>query len=205
MSGQYGGHQYNQYGAHGNNLNDGYGGQPGNYPPAQGQYGQPQQHGYYQSTPAYNQPSHTQYPSYGQQGHPPPYNATPQQGAYPGDYGHVQGSQMNLPPDGGHSPYPPQQQSHQGESASYYGASSQSGHAPQPGQAPGPGGKEGEKGLGSSVLGAAGGGLVGHKLGGGLLGTAGGALVGAAGMNLVNKAYVCHAWLSAEYLLDSAR
>jgi hypothetical protein len=47
------------------------------------------------------------------------------------------------------------------------------------------------------MLGAAGGGFVGHKLGGGLLGTAGGALVGAAGMNLANKAYVCYAWLSA--------
>ena len=99
---------------------------------------------------------------------------------------------MNPPQDGGHSPYP-QQQYHQGESASYYGGSSQSDYASQLGQAPGPAGQEGEKGLGSSIVGATGGGIVGHKLGGGLLGTAGGALVGAIGANMANKAFVSHA------------
>ncbi|KAE8309215.1 hypothetical protein BDV41DRAFT_439503 [Aspergillus transmontanensis] len=194
MSDQYGGHQYNQYGAppHSNNQYGGYGGQPGSYP-AQNQYGQPPQQGYYQSTPAYDQQPHTQHPSYGQQqNYPPPYSAGPQQGGYPGEYGHGQGSYMNPPQDGGHSPYP-QQQYQQGESASYYGASTQSAYASHPGQAPGPAGQEGEKGLGSSILGATGGGFVGHKLGGGLLGTAGGALVGAVGANLANKAYVRHA------------
>lgn len=99
---------------------------------------------------------------------------------------------MNPPQDGGHSPYP-QQQYQQGASASYYGASSQSGYASHPGQAPGLAGQEGERGLGSTILGATGGGFVGHKLGGGVLGTAGGALVGAVGANLANKAYVRHA------------
>ncbi|KAE8372185.1 hypothetical protein BDV26DRAFT_274639 [Aspergillus bertholletiae] len=178
MSDQYGSHQYNRYGAppQGNGQYDGYGGQPGNYP-AQNQYGQPPQNGYYQPAPAYNQQPHAQYTSYGQQqNYPPPYSAGPQQGGYPGEYGHETGSYMNQPQEGRHSPYPPQQQFHQGESASYYDASSQVGY---PGQAPGPAGQEGEKGLGSSILGAAGGGIVGHKLGGGFLGTAGGALIGA--------------------------
>lgn len=59
----------------------------------------------------------------------------------------------------------------------------------QPGQSPvpvGPG-QEGERGLGSTVLGATGGGFLSHKLGAGMLGTAGGALAGAAGMNMANK------------------
>ena len=51
----------------------------------------------------------------------------------------------------------------------------------------GPVGPEGERGLGSTILGAAGGGFVGHKLGGGMLGTAGGALAGAVGMNAATK------------------
>lgn len=57
----------------------------------------------------------------------------------------------------------------------------------QPGQSPVPAGPEGERGLGSSLLGATGGGMLGNKLGAGMLGTAGGALVGAAGMNMANK------------------
>lgn len=84
------------------------------------------------------------------------------------------------------SPYPPQQQHYQGESVSFYGAQP-GGPPPQQGHSPVPGKPEGEKGLGSSLLGAAGGGLVGHKIGGGLLGTAGGALAGAAGMGLASK------------------
>lgn len=84
--------------------------------------------------------------------------------------------------DRGHSPYPPQQQYQQGgESASYYGATPP---AHQQGYAPGPGGPEGEKGLGSTLLGGAAGGFAGHKLGGGFMGTAGGAVLGAVGMNM---------------------
>lgn len=89
------------------------------------------------------------------------------------------------PQDRGHSPYPPQQGHEQyqqgGASASYYGAG-----APQhqQGYAPGPGGPEGDRGLGSTLLGGAAGGFAGHKMGGGFLGTAGGAVLGAVGMNM---------------------
>lgn len=55
---------------------------------------------------------------------------------------------------------------------------------PQPGYPTGPGGPEGDKGLGSTLLGGAAGGFAGHKLGGGFLGTAGGAVLGAVGMNM---------------------
>lgn len=87
------------------------------------------------------------------------------------------------PQDRGHSPYPPQQQYQGGESASYYGS------APAPSQQgypPGPGGPEGEKGLGSTLLGGAAGGFAGHKMGGGFLGSAGGAVLGAVGMNMAS-------------------
>lgn len=91
---------------------------------------------------------------------------------------------MNYPPhDGGYHSYPQQQS--RGANDSYYGASSekypQTGH---PGAAPGP---EGERGMGTKILGAAGGGFLGHKIGGGMLGTAGGALAGAAGMGMASK------------------
>lgn len=92
---------------------------------------------------------------------------------------------MNYPDDREHSPYPPQQPYQQpGANSSYYGVGA---HQEKPGQSPAPGGPEGEKGLGSTVIGATGGGILGHKLGHGVLGTAGGALAGAAGMNIVNK------------------
>lgn len=88
------------------------------------------------------------------------------------------------PQDRGHSPYPPHHQPyHPGESASYYGS------APAPhqqGYHHGPGGPEGEKGLGSTVLGGAAGGYAGHKMGGGMMGTAGGAVLGAVGMNMAS-------------------
>lgn len=86
------------------------------------------------------------------------------------------------PQDRGHSPYPPQHSYPQGESASYYGSP-----APyQQGYPPGPGGPEGEKGLGSTLLGGATGGFAGHKMGGGFMGTAGGAVLGAVGANMVS-------------------
>ncbi|KAJ5974316.1 hypothetical protein N7481_011526 [Penicillium waksmanii] len=89
------------------------------------------------------------------------------------------------PQDRGHSPYPPQQHQQQyppqGASASYYGNAPPQG---QYGNAPGPGGPEGEKGLGSTLVGGAAGGFAGHKLGGGFLGSAAGAAIGAVGMNM---------------------
>jgi hypothetical protein len=42
-------------------------------------------------------------------------------------------------------------------------------------------GPDGEKGLGATLLGGAGGGFVGHELGGGVLGSVVGAVVGAIG------------------------
>lgn len=119
-------------------------------------------------------------PPYGQQGYPP-YGGPPQHGGYPQDHNYGQ--------DRGHSPYPPQQQSHGGESASYYGGAAPSGHAPQYGQEPMPG-AEGERGLGSTLIGGAAGALLGNKLGHGKMATAGGALAGAVGLNMANKAYV---------------
>lgn len=86
------------------------------------------------------------------------------------------------------SPYPHQRQP-QGANTSYYGPANEK--YPQegqstvpPGVAPGP---DGERGLGSKILGGAGGGYLGHKFGGGMLGAAGGALAGAAGMGLASK------------------
>ncbi|KZF23327.1 hypothetical protein L228DRAFT_113989 [Xylona heveae TC161] len=52
--------------------------------------------------------------------------------------------------------------------------------------APG-GGHEGERGLGATLLGAAGGGFVGHEAGGGALGTIAGTLIGAIGANVLEN------------------
>lgn len=97
---------------------------------------------------------------------------------------------MNYAHDRGHSPYPPQQhqysQPHGGENSSYYGGH-QGGHAPHQGHTPVPAGAEGERGLGSTLLGGTAGGFLGHKMAGGALGTVGGAVVGAVGANAANK------------------
>lgn len=50
-----------------------------------------------------------------------------------------------------------------------------------------PVGAEGERGLGSTLLGGTAGGFLGHKMAGGALGTVGGAVVGAVGANAANK------------------
>lgn len=87
---------------------------------------------------------------------------------------------MNYPTERGPSPYSQQQQYPQGSNSSYYGAQGQ-----QPmyqGQPPAHG-HEGDRGLGSSLLGAAAGGFAADKLGAGALGTGAGALAGAAGLN----------------------
>jgi hypothetical protein len=55
-----------------------------------------------------------------------------------------------------------------------------------PGGVPGP---DGDRGLGSTLLGAAGGGFVGHKLHGGALGTVGGAVLGAVATNAMGHAH----------------
>ncbi|RAH76300.1 hypothetical protein BO86DRAFT_404807 [Aspergillus japonicus CBS 114.51] len=91
--------------------------------------------------------------------------------------------------------YGSQPQMIQGESASYYAPQGGLPRPPLPPAPPlpppapshpstaGPGPDlTTEKGLASTVTGAAAGGILGRKLGGGFLGTAGGALAGAAGM-----------------------
>ncbi|KAL4784045.1 hypothetical protein BJX76DRAFT_233530 [Aspergillus varians] len=195
---QYGGPPGQDQGYYGGGP--GYGGQNGNYPPPQ-QYGgqpggQPQQ-GYYppQQQQPYGQPPHDPYSA-----DPPPYQQGhqqyPQQGAYgqpqhgqhPGPYG--QDPNLNYGHDRGHSPYPPQQQEyHQpqgGENSAYYGGH-QGEHTLQQGHTPVPAGAEGERGLGSTLLGGAAGSFLGHKMGGGALGTVGGAVAGAVGMNAASK------------------
>lgn len=151
-----------------------------NFPQQQGQqaYGQQAygQQGYGQQPGAYGQPEGQGYQSYN-----PEHQY--QQGQYQGSPGYGQ-----PPQDRGHSPYPPQQQQYPqgggGESSSYYG-----GNAPaqyQQGQ-PGAVGQEGDRGLGSTLLGGAAGGFVGKKLSHGILGTAGGAVLGAVGMNMATN------------------
>jgi len=46
---------------------------------------------------------------------------------------------------------------------------------------------DGERGLGSTLIGSAGGAFVGHKLGGGPLGTIGGLVAGAIGANVLDS------------------
>ncbi|KAJ5557296.1 hypothetical protein N7494_001211 [Penicillium frequentans] len=73
-----------------------------------------------------------------------------------------------------------------GENASYYTAVPQDqANGVNTGPSVGPEG-EGERGLGSTLLGGAAGGYAGHKMQGGFLGTAGGAVLGAVGMNMVS-------------------
>ncbi len=49
-------------------------------------------------------------------------------------------------------------------------------------------GPDGEKGLGATLIGGAGGGFLGHEMGGGILGSLAGAVVGAIGMlHLLSK------------------
>ncbi|KAJ5673712.1 hypothetical protein N7507_002839 [Penicillium longicatenatum] len=171
-----------------NNHGDAYYGQQGQgyYPPHQEPDRLPQQQ-YYNPTPQqYNQPpygeqaaTHQGYPAssatYGQQ-----YPQAPQ----PVNSGtNYQYPQQFSGQDRGHLPYTPNQQyQSNGESASYYGGDMQ--HQHPPGYAAGPGGPEGDRGLGSTLLGGAAGGFAGHKMGGGFLGTAGGAVLGAVGMNM---------------------
>jgi len=104
-----------------------------------------------------------------------------------------------------HQQYQPQTQHHQqqGHSAQdYYGNSRGTGandpyYAGQPsaqypgqagyGQAGAVAGQEGDRGLGATLLGGAGGALLGHKTAGGGLGTLGGMLLGAIGANVLEN------------------
>ncbi|PWY82121.1 hypothetical protein BO70DRAFT_429190 [Aspergillus heteromorphus CBS 117.55] len=124
---------------------------------------------------------------YSQQGYPP-YNEHYTQNHYPAGPGYA--PPQSMPQERGQSPYPPQQSYERvGENASYYGEP-----LPQQEYAPGQNGptEDGEKGLGSTVIGGAAGGYAAHHAGSGALGTAGGAVLGAVGMNMATSAWKKH-------------
>lgn len=106
-----------------------------------------------------------------------------------------------------HSPYPPaaqhqqysdpnQQYGQQQHGQQQYGQQQQHGYGDQqhqqgqygqPGVPSGPGGPaDGERGLGSTLIGGAGGAFLGNQLGGGALGTIGGLIAGAVGANMLS-------------------
>ncbi|KAJ5725013.1 uncharacterized protein N7483_006370 [Penicillium malachiteum] len=154
---------------------DGHQGQPPAYYPPQQNPNYPSQPGQYapgaqQST---NNPQYGIDPTQqGQYQYPPQYSS--QAEGYPNAPNYGYPPQQNGPQQ---QPYQPR-----GENASYYQT-----NAPpqqQPGYAPGPGCAEGDKGLGSTLVGGAAGGYAGHQMAGGFLGTAGGAILGAVGMNM---------------------
>lgn len=131
--------------------------------PHPGQSPYPQTQGQYPS-------EHTQYapPPYAEQAYPHGGQHTQTQYCQTSEYDPA----AKMPHDHAQSQY-----QQQGANASYYNGE------PYPGQndnAP-----DGEKGLGSTVVGGAAGGYMGHKMGGGW-GTAAGAALGAVGMNMVS-------------------
>jgi hypothetical protein len=91
----------------------------------------------------------------------------------------------------GYDQYPPSQGGSQGGYGRGSGpgayADSKGSRAPPSINVPGNGPAEGERGIGASLIGAGGGGFLGHELGGGMLGAVGGAIAGAIGANLVEK------------------
>ncbi|KAF2747817.1 TPR-like protein [Sporormia fimetaria CBS 119925] len=182
---------------YGNQQGGGYSQPPGydayNNPPHQGQgqsYDQYNQG--YNSQQQYNAPP-PQHPQDQQYNAPPPQHPHDQQyggysqqqygGPLPGDYN--QGYDQNR----GHSPYPPAQQSYGAPPPQGYGDQgyqqqyNQHGDHGVPGAPGGP--AEGERGLGSTLVGSAGGAFLGSKLGGGTLGTVGGMVAGAIAANML--------------------
>jgi hypothetical protein len=136
----------------------------------------------------YQAPPHDSYQQH-QQSQQHGYGAPPQ-GQYDQSYD----------PNRSHSPYPPPQQHlqgyqdpHQQQQQHGYGDQQQGYGAPQPaygqqhGQPGAPGGPaEGDRGLGSTLIGGASGAFLGNKLGGGALGTIGGLVAGAIGANVLS-------------------
>ncbi|OOF94854.1 hypothetical protein ASPCADRAFT_406701 [Aspergillus carbonarius ITEM 5010] len=180
MSGSYDNYHYNeqysypQSGYYSQQTGGGnYANPPEDYTPQQYQPIQPPQYAYNLAAPSSNQyPSQSlgDPPVYPQQSYASPYDVKQPVGEYRDD--------KPMPMNYDHNSSPPQSQYQQGESASYYNT------PPEPPVTTPP---EGEKGLVSTVAGAAGGGILGHKLGGGVLSAAGGALAGVAGMKIASK------------------
>ncbi|KAJ5813491.1 uncharacterized protein N7503_000241 [Penicillium pulvis] len=163
---------------------------PNGYEPyhgqAQGQAYPPHQEGtvpqqeHYQYSPAAHPYSEPQYAG-AATGYPPPYSERPPQNYPRSEYPPQVSNQEH-----GYGSYPPNQEKGSGENASYYTAVPQDqANGVNTGPGVGPEG-EGERGLGSTLLGGAAGGYAGHKMQGGFLGTAGGAVLGAVGMNMVS-------------------
>ena len=131
--------------------------------------------------------------------YPPPahdqYGQAPQQHGYGASQGQYD---QSYDANRSHSPYPPpaqhQQYGQQPQQHGYGDQQHQQGHGQQPGQygQPGaPGGPaDGERGLGSTLIGGAGGAFLGNKMGGGALGTIGGLIAGAVGANMLSDQYV---------------
>lgn len=151
------------------------------YPPPNDQYNQ------YNAPPAHD--------PYAQQQAPHSYSPAPSYGNQVAPYPHQGDVQAR-----DHSPYPPAQYNAPPHGDAYGGQYGQQGYGQQPpqqygggydanphGGAPGAGGPEGERGLGATLVGGAGGAFVGHKLGGGALGTVGGLIAGAIGANVLEN------------------
>ncbi|KAI9696744.1 MAG: hypothetical protein M1836_005106 [Candelina mexicana] len=195
---------------------DGYQQQPGyDAPPPQhgyghDQYGAPPQHGGpspYQPQAAYpppnpyqqNPPSHQYQPGAVPSAIGPadrdPYYSNSRPHSSHGGYN----QQVVAPPQGGYGPYPTGPgPAPTGAAEGYYGPGGRHGQGDRyddkdryddRGHSGGPpgGAGEGERGLGATLVGAAGGGFLGHELGGGALGTIGGAIAGVVGANALEK------------------
>jgi hypothetical protein len=114
----------------------------------------------------------------------PPHDQYQQQGYGAPPQGH---DNQVYDPNRSHSPYPPaqpQQQGYgqpQGYGGQQHGQPGYGDHAGAPG-----GAAEGDRGLGSTLIGGAGGAFLGNKLGGGALGTIGGLIAGAVGANVLS-------------------
>lgn len=63
---------------------------------------------------------------------------------------------------------------------------------------------EGDRGLGSTLIGGAGGAFLGNKLGGGALGTIGGLVAGAIGANVLSDKYAIFFFLPTDEVRHSA-
>lgn len=146
------------------------------YPPPPAQYGTP--------SPAYGSPA----PGYSG-GYAPPVSHLPLQGSLttkPCPYQAPQ--QYQQPPPGGYY----DQGSHHNSSHGHHDQLTGPGAYADADRGQGPPGSEGpdggkDRGLGATLVGAGGGGFLGHELGGGALGTIGGAIAGAIGANMLEK------------------
>ncbi|KAF3395374.1 hypothetical protein DPV78_009329 [Talaromyces pinophilus] len=118
------------------------------------------------------------YHAYTRQSNPPPYDEIPG-GQYPAASESEQRSQ-----NGALMPYHPQYQYQAvGENASYYNEARPQYYHNNPAS----GEQNGERGLGSTVLGGLAGGYVANQMGAGPMGTAGGAILGATGMHMATN------------------